>query len=413
MKTNSIVAALVFSLFLPMGAFAINMPVPKVVPEQIDADTYTFVFQVENGATVSVVGGPADIAPVRDGEGNPLDGLVEVTVGLAQNQKNVFSVLAIVGEKRSDTQIFTIEEKPKTVEKVIPEKGDTVPPAKPVLDEYPASVETVSLTLTGSTEANANINARRPDGRSAGSTQADSHGVFRLRVNLFRGQTNRIRVSAEDAAGNEGEAAEAVITVSRNIVNTVEREAPVVTAPPAARFADTRGHWAEAFIDKLAEEGVVQGKSETEFDPNEKISRAELTKMALKAFKYEVKTAVAEEFYKDVPKDAWFAPFVEAAKEAGIVDWQRKDQLFQPNRFIDRASALKILFEASRLPQIKESEKGFKDVPAAAWFYRYVISAAAYDIVSGYADGSFRPDAYITRAEVTKILVKMMELTGN
>ena len=47
----------------------------------------------------------------------------------------------------------------------------------------------------------------------------------------------------------------------------------------------------------------------------------------------------------------------------------------------------------------------FRDVPAAHPFYSAVQRLTAAGIVSGYADGTFRPDAPVTRGDAAKILV--------
>lgn len=50
----------------------------------------------------------------------------------------------------------------------------------------------------------------------------------------------------------------------------------------------------------------------------------------------------------------------------------------------------------------------FPDVKADDWFYEVVVSAVTYGWVNGYADGTFRPNATITRAEVTAIVNRML-----
>ena len=47
-------------------------------------------------------------------------------------------------------------------------------------------------------------------------------------------------------------------------------------------------------------------------------------------------------------------------------------------------------------------------MPAGAWYYDYVVSAVSYGWITGYTDGTFRPDNTITRAEVTAIVNRML-----
>jgi hypothetical protein len=47
----------------------------------------------------------------------------------------------------------------------------------------------------------------------------------------------------------------------------------------------------------------------------------------------------------------------------------------------------------------------FNDVPAGSTFYTYIETAASNQIVSGYSDGTFRPNANVTRGQLSKIVV--------
>ncbi|MFH1012175.1 MAG: S-layer homology domain-containing protein [Candidatus Peregrinibacteria bacterium] len=415
MKTKHLLIAFLFTLIFPMSAFAINKPTYDSIPQRVDASVYTITFHTEPGARITVVGGPADIAPVTDGVGNTRDGVVEVMVGLAQGLKNVFSATASLNGNTSDAINITIYEGPVVDEEEkassVPQ-GDSTPPLAPTVDTYQQALSGKEATVKGSTEADANIYARRAStNQLVGSTQADSHGVFTMKVNLEAGKTNRINISAEDAAGNEGASTQIIIQViAKESTSAVEPEAESATEPTRqANFVDTRDHWAKEYIKTLYESEIVNGKSDTRFDPDEKITRAELTKIAMNAFKYSVPATVNAKPFNDVAKSAWFAPYIEVAKEKGIV--QGLADGFHPNDFITRAAALKILFGASKLSTLANIQASFQDVPKGTWFYDYVMSAAAHDIVSGYADATFRPGSPITRAEVTKIVVKMMELT--
>ena len=53
-------------------------------------------------------------------------------------------------------------------------------------------------------------------------------------------------------------------------------------------------------------------------------------------------------------------------------------------------------------------ENVFTDVSEGMWFYPYVTSCVRYGWISGYPDGTFRPDSSITRSEVTTIVNRML-----
>jgi hypothetical protein len=94
--------------------------------------------------------------------------------------------------------------------------------------------------------------------------------------------------------------------------------------------------------------------------------------------------------------------------------------VFRPDSKINRAEALKILLAAAGFDDIDEYfdtnyvnrtgwyYAGFKDVGLKDWFAKYVAYAKDKGVVSGYINGMFGPGNNITRAEVAKIIVKIL-----
>lgn len=58
------------------------------------------------------------------------------------------------------------------------------------------------------------------------------------------------------------------------------------------------------------------------------------------------------------------------------------------------------------------SDKGFSDVPAENSYYPYISYLATKGLVHGYPDGSFLPDASLTRAEVSAMMARAQGLGG-
>lgn len=169
-------------------------------------------------------------------------------------------------------------------------------------------------------------------------------------------------------------------------------------------FTDLKGHWSEAFVADLKAKGVVSGKTATTFAPDDKLTRAELTKIAMNAFGIK---AEGESSFKDVAAGDWFASYVAGAKAAGIVGGY-EDGTFKPNAAVTRAEALKILLAASKMDVSGAKASSFTDVKADAWYAMYVNYAADAKMVSGYADGSFGVNKAITRGEIAKMASVMM-----
>ncbi|MCI3922698.1 S-layer homology domain-containing protein [Paenibacillus sp. TRM 82003] len=83
-------------------------------------------------------------------------------------------------------------------------------------------------------------------------------------------------------------------------------------------------------------------------------------------------------------------------------------QQFEPNRSITRAEFATLLVRALGLSK-KDGGATFTDVSSTDWFADAVATAADAELVNGYPDGSFQPNATISRAEMAAMIVRAME----
>jgi cysteine-rich repeat protein len=193
------------------------------------------------------------------------------------------------------------------------------------------------------------------------------------------------------------------VTVKPAAPNIAEFVAEILSV-----FKDVKNHWASTYINRLYMEDIISGKTATTFAPNDPITRAEVIKIALKAFIIPIPSRVSEKPFPDVEVTAWYAPYAAAAKKYGIL--KGFPEGMRPNELVSRAEALKILLTASKLPLQVTSTKNFTDTSPGAWYMYYVRYAYENGIIAGYADGTFRPASTITRAEIAKMTVKIMDL---
>ena len=80
------------------------------------------------------------------------------------------------------------------------------------------------------------------------------------------------------------------------------------------------------------------------------------------------------------------------------------DGTFRPWANVTRAQVVKLIVNARGYTLLNPATPRFSDVPPTHPFYRCIETAAAHEVVGGYADGTFRPDNSATRAQVSKIL---------
>ncbi|MGN1202961.1 MAG: S-layer homology domain-containing protein [Eubacterium sp.] len=86
----------------------------------------------------------------------------------------------------------------------------------------------------------------------------------------------------------------------------------------AADFSDTKGHWAEEAINTLAEKGIVDGITDTEFNPDGEVTRAQYLKMIMEATGMETAEYRAGECLEATAYD-WYAPYLQKALDCGLI----------------------------------------------------------------------------------------------
>ena len=196
----------------------------------------------------------------------------------------------------------------------------------------------------------------------------------------------------------ESPEAELTIKTTSAPVETPDPSTPPTT-PPTGPVLDNVTH--TAYINGY-EDGTVH--------PTSNITRAEVAKII-----YSLMTEESRTFYytkvnvfSDVPGFEWFNEPVSTLARASVLTGY-EDGTFLPNAPIKRAELATILTRLSVLDKT-ESEgtpANFKDL-AGHWAAANVRTAAANGWVTGYPDGTFRPDQYVTRAEAVTMVNRML-----
>jgi hypothetical protein len=179
-------------------------------------------------------------------------------------------------------------------------------------------------------------------------------------------------------------------------------------------FSDvTRTHNAYVAITYLNESGVINGYADGSFKPDNAINRAEVLKVILQGAKATVADVTTVPF-ADVPTSAWFAKFVAYAKTAGIVSGNAKDGTFTPNRQVSKAEFVKMMLLANGVKQeaLTANESLANDIPKDAWFAPYMNYAIKSGIVTKNAQGNAEPSKMLTRGEVAQMLYFLMLIKG-
>ena len=150
----------------------------------------------------------------------------------------------------------------------------------------------------------------------------------------------------------------------------------------------------------------LSGYANGTFEPDRNMTRAEVTTMFARLL---AEKMAADQTYSntfsDVAKSHWAANYIGYMQQFGIITGYA-DGSFRPDASVTRAEFAAI---ASRFERLTEGTKSFSDVPSSHWAAKYINFAATRGWVNGYADGTFRPNNSITRAEVAAVTCRLLE----
>lgn len=185
-------------------------------------------------------------------------------------------------------------------------------------------------------------------------------------------------------------------------------------------FGDTIDHWSKNYAEELYRKGIVKGRDKGVFAPDDILTRAEFTKIALNAIGEEVDPLenVESAPFKDVALYAWYVPYVKRAKEIGLINGY-PDGEFKPDNPINKAEAIAVLMRAFEFDTHSAGIRGdnFGDVLTNQWYFPDVNFAIQNKLVDGIRlpngtimTESFGPARNITRGEMAKLAIKAIEL---
>lgn len=176
----------------------------------------------------------------------------------------------------------------------------------------------------------------------------------------------------------------------------------------AERFTDMKNHWAKAEVTYLAQKGILSGFPDGSFGPDRDVTRAEFSKMlsAVLDIKENKETAIR---FADVGDADWYAPYVLALAENGIINGY--DGKFLPDDAISRQDAAVMLERAAAMQgKSFDGTVHFDDEAQIADYAKNAVSSLGYaGIFKGY-EGKFYPQGRLTRAEAAAMLARVDNL---
>ncbi|MFD2114298.1 Ig-like domain-containing protein [Paenibacillus yanchengensis] len=345
------------------------------------------------------------------------NGTVTVTATAADGSK-VFGILdiAISGQDEVTEDVKVTEVVISSVNDVkeITTKGGTLELTAKVMPEEAtnkAVVWTVSDTSLATITTDGFLTAKANGTVTVTATAADGSKVFGELTIVISGQSTSSGGGGYYPPYNP----EVKPTPIEEDTDDKDGENETPTKPtdpelPMPEFSDLAGHWAQEAIMQAVQRGIITGYADETVKPNAVVTREEFVVMLMRTLQVEKQvTTKATQFTDAKEISDWSKDAIAEAVQLGIVNGYR-DGSFRPKAEISRAEMAKLIVQALQLSDVTVDHVATPfadDKEIADWAKPYVAIAAQYELIKGKGQNQFVPNAAATRAEAIVMLLRM------
>ena len=260
-----------------------------------------------------------------------------------------------------------------------------------------ASITVNKTDALGKPLAGASFVLKDSRGREAYQATSNASGIVRF-TRVGSGTYTLLEKAAPEGHVTSDKTYELTVSDSRVTMNG-KNYSPVTFVNRRAAELNRRDHYA-----------FLVGYADGTFGPECNMTRAEVTTMFARLLTEQIEAdKTYSSTFNDVAKDCWAANYIGYMQQFGIVTGY-EDGSFRPDAPVTRAEFAAI---ASRFEKLTQGSKSFTDVPDTHWAVRYINFAATRGWVTGYEDGSFKPEHSITRAEVAAVTCRLLERSAD
>lgn len=214
---------------------------------------------------------------------------------------------------------------------------------------------------------------------------------------------------AGGSGGNRGGSSNN-IKIERDVINTATPTPIIESTDEKCVFVDMDAFsWAVLPVNELYNRKIINGKDEKIFMPNDNVTREEFTKMVIEMLGLQHNNSMSK--FDDVTDKDWFASYVNAALENGIVSGISESE-FGAGRNITRQDMAVMLMNSVNYMEktIDEKDDGFSDInDVSDYAIEAVKKLSGIGIINGYDDGTFKPQNTANRAEAAKIIYAVIK----
>jgi len=175
------------------------------------------------------------------------------------------------------------------------------------------------------------------------------------------------------------------------------------TNSSSAQFSDLKGHWAENTLKEWAAAGLIQGYTDGTLKPDRTVSRGEAMALINRSFGFKERASIS---FPDLPVSNWAYADVSKAVAAGYIQGYANGKIGTSDP-ISRQEAATIIARLLSLDDQSGTNNVsvFKDADQISkWSIGAVDAVVAAHLMEGAGNGTFKPKASITRAELIVVL---------
>lgn len=240
---------------------------------------------------------------------------------------------------------------------------------------------------------------------------ADPDGEFTI---VHYVDMDRSAVMGEDNLANADKEEISVIPIGDQLIFNVDSFSPFVLVyetddgyEPIIPTPDDDTEYVPKWLNTEDHFAYIVGYEDGTIKPNNNITRAEVATIFFRLLTDDARARYWSQTndYTDVAADSWYNNAISTLSNMGIINGY-EDGTFQPNASITRAEFTAI---ATRFfDYTAEYDGAFNDVSRSAWYADCVQAAVDMGLVDGYPDGGFHPNSNITRAEAVTIVNRVL-----
>ncbi|UVI33097.1 immunoglobulin-like domain-containing protein [Paenibacillus spongiae] len=179
---------------------------------------------------------------------------------------------------------------------------------------------------------------------------------------------------------------------------------------PNVHLTDIAGHWAQASIERAVQLGIVTGYADGTFKGNRPVTRDEFITMLMRTMKPPTQGGSSSIRFTDADSiQEWAREAIARALKAGIITGYA-DGTFRPRQEITRTELTVITVRALELLLEKTNDLPFEDADQVqSWALQYINAAYKAGLITGRPGNLFAPQGQTTRAEAVALLIRMLE----